>query len=264
MSDILKVSAPLVDKNNIPSQKPASDPTIPFKLGEIPVVAKASSGGELLKQGNTLINKEMGSAILTGMLKDPAVTVRYLTSVFMLEEIVGLLPLNNSAQTGDMEKLLTSLMLKPEEITGELLKQEQSATDFKGMLFDFLRDLIVKAEKTAAKPAAGNRENAVRGEAPTVKDSPFMEKNLFGEDINVVSGFLKALNGMLTREQARQSVSNNLLVLAKLMAPAKELSSALEALSKAFLKSEGGNFEALSQKDTSHPPNRKIDFYYKL
>ncbi|MEG1972363.1 MAG: hypothetical protein RR315_04315, partial [Oscillospiraceae bacterium] len=44
------------------------------------------------------------------------------------------------------------------------------------------------------------------------------------------------------------SVSNNLLVLAKLMAPAKELSSALEALSKAFLKSEGGNFEALSQK----------------
>lgn len=211
MSDILKVRAPLVDKNNIPTHKPASDPTVPFKLGDVPVVPKTAAQGELLKQGTTLINKEAGSSVLAGLLRDPAVTVRYLTSIFMMEEIVGLLPLNNSPETKGMENILSAMMIAPYDIPAEMKNQENCSTDFKGALFDFLREIIQKS---------GDFESSA-----------------------VVSRFLKSLNFAVTRNQTITSIANNINCLKEAMSPSDEISRGLMKLADDFLINGDKNFD---------------------
>ena len=213
MADILKVTAPMVSKNVIQTNKAAQDPSVPFDLQEISHIVRNNQSSELLGQHNVYQN-ETGSAVLMNLLKDPDVTVNYLKNIYMLEEIINLLPVNNNTVTQEIQQLFQSLLIHPEQIVEELMRQEFSSTLFKGELFDFLRGML--------------HENlGIRRE---------------------IAELLKAMNGILSRQDVLDSVANNLDFLSDQLTGSSALSAKLAQLAaRARYPLEDGEFQALKQ-----------------
>ena len=91
----------MISKNVIQPNKAAQDPSIPFDLQEISHIVKNPNSSELLGQHN-IFQKEAGSATLMNLIKDPDVTVNYLKNIYLLEEIINLLPVNNKTVTQEI------------------------------------------------------------------------------------------------------------------------------------------------------------------
>lgn len=163
MADILKITTPLVNKNQIQPNKQATDPSVPFNLQDVTKVIKPASNGELLKQNNGMIQKEEASTILSNLLKDPSVTVNFLKNIFILQEIIKLLPVNNSTVTQEIEQLFNSLLIKPEDIVVEMMRQENTSTVFKGELFNFLRGLIARNPTPEIRAGVANLLKSING-----------------------------------------------------------------------------------------------------
>lgn len=183
MADILKVSTPLVEKVPVQPNRPVADPAVPFQLSELTKVIQTDAQSAMQQQSNTLNNKDDAPSILMDMLKDPSVTVSFLKNLFTLEEIINLIPVHNTVLTQEIEQLYTRLLISPEKIVEELTRQENSATSFRGELFDNLRALI--------------------------KEMPTPEMKF------AVVNLLKSLNGSKSQETILNSVANNLEYVAK-------------------------------------------------
>lgn len=219
MADILKISTPLIDKAPVQPGKQVADPSVPFNLSEIEKVIQPNQQSEILKQNNGLVEQE-SPAILMNMLKDPSVTVSFLRNIFMLQEIIQLLPINNSTLTQEIQQLFDALLVKPGDIVPELVRQEQTSTAFKGELFDFLRDLLAA--------------------------SPKPEMN-YG-----VANLLKSINGTLSRRSILDSVSNSFQFLAMSLKSSPKLSARLMSLSNLFRADTAPNqFAALKNEALS-------------
>ena len=143
MADILRVTSPVINKNIIQPDKALKDPSVPFDMQEIRHITKNPSGSGLLGHHNVL-EGEAGAATLMNLLKDPAVTVNYLKNIYMLEEIINLLPVNNNTVTQEIRQLFDALLIDPDHIVDELVDQEYASTLFKGELFDLLRGILEK------------------------------------------------------------------------------------------------------------------------
>ena len=141
MADILKVTSPVIGKNIVQQNKNVTDPSIPFDLQEISHIARNPNSSALLSQHN-IFQRDAGAATLMNLLKDPDVTVNYLKNITMLEEIISLLPVNNNTVTEEIQQLFQALLIHPDSIVDEMMRQEYSSTLFKGPLFDFLRSLV--------------------------------------------------------------------------------------------------------------------------
>ena len=202
MADILKITTPLVNKNQVQPNKHATDPSVPFNLQDVTKVVKPAPHGELLKQNNGMIQKEEASTILSSLLKDPSVTVNFLKNIFILQEIIQLLPVNNSTVTQEIEQLFDSLLIKPEDIVDEMMRQENTSTVFKGELFNFLRSLV-----------AGDSTPELRAG---------------------VANLLKSINGLLGKQDVLNAISNSLQFLSESLKASKTLSNRLQTLSDAF------------------------------
>ena len=203
MADLLKISTPLLDKTPIqPSKQPAADPSVPFQLTELAKVIKTDPQNSLLQQNNGMVPKDEMPSILMNLLKDPSVTVGFLKNIFMLEEIISLLPVNNTTLTQEIEQLFAQLLVPPEGIAAELVRQETASSSFKGELFDFLRNIL--------------------------KDMPKPEMRF------AVSNLLKSLNGQRTRASILQSVANSLGFLSENLSGNANLSEKLQQLAVAL------------------------------
>lgn len=200
MADILKITTPLVNKDQI-QPKQQSDPTLPFALSDIKKVPQTNLNDEISKQNNTLIEKQSPN-ILMNLLKDPSVTVGFLKNIFMMQEIIKLLPVNNQSITKEIVQLFKSLLIGNEDISDEMIKQEKNSTLFKGELFNLLRELSSKYSQ------------------PEVRNS--------------IATLLKSINSLMRNQDIMDSIANNLQFLSESLYPNKELSKALEQLSKQF------------------------------
>lgn len=189
MADILRVTSPAISKNIIQTDKTLKDPSVPFDLQEIQHIAKNPQGSGLLGQHNVL-QREAGAATLMNLIKDPAVTVNYLKNIYMLEEIINLLPVRNTTMTQEIRQLFDALLISPDNIVEELVDQEYASTLFKGPFFDFLRDLA--------------------GSHPEIKAE--------------IAGLLKAVNGAVSRQDVLDSIANSLEYLSEQLAGSKNLS----------------------------------------
>ncbi|WP_394912089.1 antitoxin [uncultured Robinsoniella sp.] len=213
MADILRVTAPAVGKNVISPNKAAQDPSIPFDLQEINHVVKNPESSGLLGHHNILKN-ETGAATLMDLLKDPAVTVNYLKNIYMLEEIINLLPVNNNTVTQEIRQLFRELLINPDQIVEELLKQEYSSTLFKGALFEFLRTML--------------------------RESPGLKME--------IASLLKAVNGTIAKQDVMDSVANSLEYLAGQMRGNSLLSARLEDFAAMLRRPENmEHFQELKQ-----------------
>ncbi|WP_312643831.1 antitoxin [Hydrogenoanaerobacterium sp.] len=217
MADILKITAPLVNKNTVQPNRQSTDPAVPFNLQDITKVIKSNPQSELLGQNNTLLQKDEGASILMNLLKDPAVTVQFLKNIFMLQEIINLLPVNNSTVTQEIQQLFNALLISPDQIVEEMLRQEYASTVFKGDLFDFLRNLIA--------------------EQPQLKSSA------------EIANLLKSINGILSKQDVLDSVANSLQFLSESLTASSSLSQRLQELSLAFRNEDAaGRFSSLKQE----------------
>ncbi len=225
MADILRVSFPGSEKNYVNPTKIAPEVNAPFNIVDLTKVTKPQSESSLLQQNNSGLEQSTAPAILQEMLEDPKVTVTFLRNIFMLEEIFRLLPSNNSVVTEELQKLFDSLMLKPDQLLNELLRQSGSSTKFTGDVFSILRGL---------EQGGDNR----------MRDA--------------VINLLKAFSGEQGRQEIMRSVSNNLFFLGISQQPLKTFSEKLLNLSEMF-KAPNANFETLKaevlellkQQDTS-------------
>ncbi|MEG2087660.1 MAG: antitoxin [Angelakisella sp.] len=218
MADILKISTPLVDRNNIVhANKQTPEPGVPFQLADTTRVAKSNPQSELLQQNNGMPTREEAPAILTSLLRDPAVTVNFLKNIYLLQEIINLIPAGNTALTGEINQLFRELMVAPQEIAGELARQEEGSTLFRGALFDLLRNLVEQQGKPEQRAA--------------------------------VTNLLKSLNAMLSKGDILHSVSNNLEFLADNLQPAKGLHERLIQLAESFRQPDAPQqFESLKSQ----------------
>ncbi len=218
MPDLLKITTPVVNKADTPSVRQAQDAVTAFDLQNIQKVVKPEAQAELLKQNNGMLENPEAPAILMNLLKDPSVTVGVLKNIFMLQEIIGLLPVNNTPLTPELEQMFGAMLVRPEDIVAELLRQEDTSTMFKGELFDFLRAVIAQPGQTRETTAA-------------------------------VATLLKALNNYMGNQDILDAVANTLQYLGQGLEPSRELSGRLLELSSLFRRSEAPEqFQALKQE----------------
>lgn len=203
MADILKITTPLVNKNQQVQLKPGIDPSSPFQLHDITRVPQTQNQGEILQQNNGLINQGDNAALLENLLKDPSVTAAYLKNIFMLEELIKLLPANNKTVTDEIETMFQTLLVDAKDIAAEMKHQEASSTAFRGELFNLLRNV-------------------------SKQHSPQSETQ------SVIANLLRALNHVVGNKDIRDAVANSLQYLAKNMNSSKSLFPKLETLARLF------------------------------
>ncbi len=203
MPDFLRVTTPLINKNQALQPKPGIDPTGAFSIQNTTKVVQTHNQSELLKQNNGLPENGDAPTLLLNLLKDPTVTVSYLKNIFLLEELYTLLPANNSTVTKEIENIFNGLLIRPDGLSEEMQKQENASTAFKGELFDFLRAI---SEKEHGRP----------------------EVQL------AIARLLRSINSMGNQRDILDSVANNLSYLKNELAASKTLSGKLEQLINAF------------------------------
>lgn len=203
LADILKVTTPLVNKNQTVLPKPGAESITPFNLQNTTQVIRSHNQSELLGQNNTALENREGASILMDLLKDPSVTVSYLKNIFLLEEMFKLLPANNSPVTREIEMLFQSLLTMGQDVAPELSRQADGATLFRGELFDFLRALSTQSPQDA---------ELQRG----------------------IANLLKSLNGLIHRGNLRNAAANNLTFLGEAVSASPELSARLLSLAARF------------------------------
>ncbi len=203
MADILKITTPLVNKTQPVQMKPGAEPLLGTDIQNISKVIQPNAQSELLKQNNGMIQQGDRPTILANLLKDPAVTAAYVKNIFMLEEIIKLLPANNRTMTEEIERMFQGLLVQPEDIAAEMKQQEFSSTSFRGELFDLLRQV--------------SRQNLPESEIQ-----------------GVIANLLRALNHVTSNKDIRDAVANSLRYLAENLDASKSLHPKLAELAKQF------------------------------
>lgn len=199
MADILRISTPLVEKQPVQPNRPVADPSVPFGLSDVTRVIQTTDTQSLLQQNTGLIPHEEAPKILADLLKDPTVTVSIMKNIYMLQEVIKLLPANNTPLTKEIEQLFQELLMSPDEIVPELIRQELTTTLFKGDLFDQLRALLSQSRE---------RPELATG----------------------IGMLLKGLNATISRRDALESVANNLTYLMNALDASPRLSEKIESL----------------------------------
>lgn len=238
MADILKVTTPLVNRNMMPNTRTSTDPSIPFQLVDTSStkVTKLHDHKEMLAQNNTLQLNSDSSSILTGMLNDPNSSVQFLRSIYLLQEVVNMLPIANDVISEEIVTLYESLLVKPENMVEEMLRQDLASTVFRGELFDTLRQILsdIKVMLENTKTSGGNNTPANQIESSSldegnplsssssssssvsssVSSSPFSASFTLNDVKFDISSLMKAMNQVLAREDILESISNHLTFLA--------------------------------------------------
>lgn len=215
MANIEKFAAPITNRNivqPVSEHKSAEAERVDYqntsKVKQTPV------DSELLRQHNGDIHNQRGPAIFMNLLTDPQVTSGYMRNIYMMMDIVALIPMQNGSLTEEMQQLFSELNLYPEEIADEMINQENSSTAFKGELFDFLRDVLSENKGADFKKA--------------------------------VISVLKAVNAEKNKTDIMRALSGSFDFLSTQMKPNRELSTALLKISERFLEDESGeNFSDL-------------------
>lgn len=228
MAEFLRVTQPIVNRAiNVNAQgKPMQNPSVPFQVIDASKVQSMSTSKQMSHEQQTLQLNADQPSILSQMLHDPSATVHFLRTIYMLQEVVGMLPMVDNPVSKEIEELFQALILKPEDIVGEMLKQEQSSTLFKGELFDNLRNMIdamIKFDEQNYKQATGDNK-------------------------------LNILSNLFNKEEVNQT-ANNLMQHNAQNGVGSDL--ALDANGNPILK-ESGNIEILTLNNDSEVPHYDV------
>lgn len=202
MSDLLRVTTPVAPKDYNPNSQ-AMKPQTPeqvFDLGNVDYVNKTNTRDDQMAEQNLKDQNGAGLAKLqTAISKDPA-----LASV-LLKGILGSASLSAISASGNAELLnkvtefASEILLPPDELTEDLIRQQDEATMFGGELWGALKDMIAGL--------AGSRSAEEISEA--------------------VLDFLKAAASSASRDDVIASISSSLRYLAGETAQSREIANLL-------------------------------------
>ncbi len=218
MADMIRSATPITNKNIVqPMRENLSSELAPFDVTDLSKIIKPNPDSELLKQNTGNVDKQLAPEVLLDMLKDPTVTVNFIKNILMLQEIVGVISMQNKPVTEEFEQLFNELAVKPENLANELLSQEKDSTAFKGDLFNSLRDMM--------------KQNS----SPELKTS--------------VINLLKAINTENCNPEILKALSGTMTYLSETLFPNKTLSENLKQLAQKFAAPDADkNFPQLKQE----------------
>ena len=221
MANIEKFATPINNRNIVqPVKEQKSHSAQRTDFQDTSKVRQTLPDSELNKQHNGIIDNQSGPAAFMNLLTDPDVTVGFMKNIYLMMDIVALLPMQNDALTKEIEQLFSKLMISPQEIPDEMIEQENASTAFKGEIFDFLRDLV--------------EEN----KSPQMKEA--------------VISVLKSINSEKCREDILSALSGSFRYLSSEMKPSREISARLFDLSEQFASENAGeNFQTLKNEALS-------------
>ena len=106
MANIEKFAAPITNRNivqPVSEHKSAEAERVDYqntsKVKQTPV------DSELLRQHNGDIHNQRGPAIFMNLLTDPQVTSGYMRNIYMMMDIVALIPMQNGSLTEEMKEI---------------------------------------------------------------------------------------------------------------------------------------------------------------
>ena len=210
MSDFLRITTPLVNKNQAVAPKPGTEAAGVLNVSTTTKVLQPHNQSELLKQNNGLF-EDGTPTLLLNLLKDPGETATYLQNMGMLEELYKLLPANNKTVTAEIENVFDTLLLQPDGLSGEMKSQENASTAFKGPLFDFLRDVSVQnADTPEAQTAIARLLRAIysTGSQRDILDSVANNLSYLRGELSLNATFAKQLDALIEGFNAPNAQQN--------------------------------------------------------
>ena len=217
MPDLLQTTLPVLPKNYVsPTAKTNIQNDEIFDLVDLSKVIKTSERGEQAQQDNaTFENQNIVSPKMPMLIsKDPSYTAGSLKALLSNETISQLQNTGNDELAARLTEFANELMLAPEDVAEDLLKQKDTLSIFNGKFFDMLRNLASHTSNTEIR--------------------------------NSIAALLKSISTMSSSKEILNSISLNLKALAAEMYANKQLYEPLMTLSKLFASSQAmENFSEL-------------------
>lgn len=201
MSDLLRITTPVAPKDYTFNQgvKPQTPEQV-FELGNVDYINKTNTRDEQLGEQNLKDQTGTGLPNLnTAILKDPALTAVLLKGLVGKDAMAAVEASGNVELLSKVTEFADEILLSPESIAADILRQQGEATMFSGELWAALKDMVSGLAGTAAE----------------------------GEINAAVLDFLKAAASAESRESVLSSISAGLRYLAKETAQSRDLATLL-------------------------------------
>ncbi|MDE6763286.1 MAG: hypothetical protein K2J73_06370 [Oscillospiraceae bacterium] len=197
MSDLLRVTTPVAPKDyNLNTSIKPQTPEQVFDLGNVDYINKTNTRDEQLGEQNLKDQAGTGLPKLqTAISKDPALAAALLKGVLGSNTLAALGAAGNAELLNKVTEFANEILLTPNELTDDIIRQQDEATMFSGELWSALKDMIAGL--------AGS---------PT------------GDEVSMaVMDFLKAATSSVARDDVIASISASLRYLAGEAAQSREI-----------------------------------------
>ena len=198
MSDLLRVTTPVAPKDyglNQSNVKPQTPEQV-FNLGNVDYINKTNVRDEQLGEQNLKDQTGAGLPKLqTAVSKDPGLSASFLKSIVSGSSLAAITSSGDAELLNKVTEFANEILLSPDNVTADMLRQQDEATMFSGELWRELKDLASEFSGTAV-----------------------------GDEINVaIMDFLKAAASANSRDDILQSIASSLRFLASEAAQSKEI-----------------------------------------
>lgn len=197
MSDLLRVTTPIAPKDyNLNTSVKPQAPEQVFDLGNVDYINKTNTRDEQLGEQNLKDQAGTGLPKLqTAISKDPALAAVLLKGVLGTGTLSALGAAGNAELLNKVTEFANEILLTPDELTDDIIRQQDEATMFSGELWGALKDMIAGL---AGSPAS--------------------------EEVSLaVMDFLKAAASSVARDDIIASISASLRYLAGEAAQSREI-----------------------------------------
>ena len=201
MSEMLRVTAPVAPKDyNLNQNIKPQTPEQVFNLGNVDYVNKTNVRDEQLGEQNLKDGSGAGLPKLnTTLSKDPAISASLLRGLIGSNAMAAITSAGDAELLNRVTEFANEILLSPDEIQDDLLRQQEEATMFSGKLWGALKDMI-----------AGLSGSSVSEEVSSA-----------------VLDFLKAAAAANSRDDILSSISASLRFLAGETAQSRQLADLL-------------------------------------
>lgn len=197
MSDLLRVTTPVAPKDyNLNTSVKPQAPEQVFDLGNVDYINKANERDEQLGEQNLKDQTGAGLPKLqTAISKDPALAAAMLKGVLGSSTLSALGAAGNSELLNKVTEFANEILLAPNELMNDIIRQQDEATMFSGELWSAIKDMVAEVAGTPA-----------------------------GEEVSLaVLDFLKAASSSVARDDIITSISTSLRYLAGEAAQSREI-----------------------------------------
>ncbi|MBD5146852.1 MAG: hypothetical protein HDT21_13240 [Ruminococcus sp.] len=197
MSDLLRVTTPVAPKDyNLNTSVKPQAPEQVFDLGNVDYINKTNERDEQLGEQN--LKDQAGAGlpqIQTAISKDPALAAALLKGVLGSNTISALGAAGNAELLNKVTEFANEILLAPNELMNDIIRQQDEATMFSGELWSAIKDMVAELAGTPA-----------------------------GEEVSLaVLDFLKAASSSVARDDIITSISTSLRYLAGEAAQSREI-----------------------------------------